>query len=93
VWAASRPPGAGSGGGIVSSGYQRLVVVSFKIEADLLAELDIVAMQMNMSRSELIRRAIIRYVKYYVKPSVTPRMTLYHDYSNSNTSTPGVRFR
>jgi hypothetical protein len=92
MWAASRPPGAGSGGGIVSS-YQRLVVVSFKIEADLLAELDATARQRNMSRSELIRRAIIRYVRYYVRPSVTPRMTLYHDYSNNNTSTPRIRFR
>jgi hypothetical protein len=75
-----REPGEG---GTVSS-YQRLVVVSFKIEADLLAELDIVARQRNMSRSELIRRAIIRYVKYYVKPSVTPRMTLYHDFSGND---------
>jgi len=77
----------------VSSGYQRLVVVSFKIEADLLAELDATARQLNMSRSELIRLAIIRYVKYYVRPSVTPRMTLYHDYSSNNASTPRIRFR
>jgi metal-responsive CopG/Arc/MetJ family transcriptional regulator len=62
------------------SSYQKLVVVSFKIEADLLAELDATARQLKMSRSELIRLAIIRYVKYYVRPSVTPRMTIYHDY-------------
>ena len=92
MWAVSRPPGAGSGGGIVSS-YQRLVVVSFKIEADLLAELDATARQLDMSRSELIRLAIIQYVKYYVRPSVTRTMTIYHDYSNSNTSTPRIRFR
>jgi hypothetical protein len=88
VWAASRPPGAGSGGGIVSS-YQRLVVVSFKIEADLLAELDEVARRRNMSRSEVIRRAI----KNYMKPSITPRITIYDDYSNKDTSTPRIRFR
>jgi hypothetical protein len=87
------PLGAGSGVVVVSSGYQRLVVVSFKIEADLLAELDEVARQRNMSRSELIRRAIVRYVKYYVRPSVTRTMTIYHDYSNNNTSTPRIRFR
>jgi metal-responsive CopG/Arc/MetJ family transcriptional regulator len=69
------------------SSYQKLVGVSFKIEADLLAELDMVAKQMNMSRSEIIRRAIIRYVKYYVKPSVTPRMTIYHDFSGNNATT------
>jgi len=75
------------------SSYQRLVVVSFKIEADLLAELDATARQLDMSRSELIRLAIIQYVKYYVRPSVTRTMTIYHDYSNSNTSTPRIRFR
>jgi hypothetical protein len=82
------PLGAGSGGGIVSS-YQRLVVVSFKIEADLLAELDEVARRRNVSRSELIRRAI----RNYMKPSITPRITIYDDYSNKDTSTPRIRFR
>jgi hypothetical protein len=89
VWATSRPPGAGSGGGIVSSGYQRLVVVSFKIEADLLQELDEVARRRNVSRSEVIRRAI----RNYMKPSITPRITIYDDYSNKDTSTPRIRFR
>jgi hypothetical protein len=78
-----------SGVVVVSSGYQRLVVVSFKIEADLLAELDEVARRRNMSRSEVIRRAI----RNYMKPSITPRITIYDDYSNKNTSTPRIRFR
>jgi metal-responsive CopG/Arc/MetJ family transcriptional regulator len=75
------------------SSYQRLVVVSFKIEADLLAELDATARQLKMSRSELIRLAIIRYVKYYVRPSVTPRMTIYHDFSGNDVTTPRIRIR
>jgi hypothetical protein len=77
----------------VGSGYRRLVVVSFKIEADLLAELDATARQRNTSRSELIRRAIIRYVRYYVRPSVTPRMTLYHDFSGNDVTTPRISIR
>jgi hypothetical protein len=78
-----------SGVVVVSSGYQRLVVVSFKIEADLLAELDEVARRRNVSRSEVIRRAI----RNYMKPSITPRITIYDDYSNKDTSTPRIRFR
>jgi hypothetical protein len=74
---------------VVSSGYQRLVVVSFKIEADLLQELDEVAKRRNMSRSEVIRRAI----RNFMRPSITPRITIYDDYSNKNTSTPRIRFR
>jgi metal-responsive CopG/Arc/MetJ family transcriptional regulator len=56
---------------------QRLVNVSFKIEADVLAELDAIARSKNMTRSEVIRRAIVWYIKSYVRPSVTPRMTIY----------------
>jgi hypothetical protein len=77
VWVASRPPGAGSGGGIVSSGYQRLVNVSFKIDVDLLQELDVLAKQLNTNRSEIIRRALRWYIKSYLRPAVTPRMTIY----------------
>lgn len=77
--------------------YRKLVNVSFKIEADLLQELDAIARRYNTSRSELIRRAIIRYVEYYVKPSVTPRMTIYHDFSGNNatspSTTPRIRIR
>jgi metal-responsive CopG/Arc/MetJ family transcriptional regulator len=61
----------------MSSGYQRLVNVSFKIDADLLAELDVIARSKNMNRSEVIRRAIAWYIKSYVRPSVTPKMTIY----------------
>jgi metal-responsive CopG/Arc/MetJ family transcriptional regulator len=61
----------------VSSGYQKLVNVSFKIDADLLKELDSIAREMDMSRSEVIRRAIAWYIKYYARPSITPRMTIY----------------
>jgi hypothetical protein len=71
------------------SSYQKLVVVSFKIEADLLQELDEVARRRNVSRSEVIRRAI----RNYMKPSITPRITIYDDYSNKDTSTPRIRFR
>jgi metal-responsive CopG/Arc/MetJ family transcriptional regulator len=63
-------------------GYQRLVNVSFKIDADLLAELDAIARQRNMNRSEVIRRAIAWYIKYYVRPSITPRMTIYDAHSS-----------
>jgi len=40
------------------SSYQRMVNVSFKIEASLLAELNEIAKLKGTSRSELIRRAI-----------------------------------
>jgi len=61
----------------VSSGYQRLVNVSFKIDVDLLQELDVLAKQLNTNRSEIIRRAVAWYIEHYVRPSVTPKMTLY----------------
>ena len=69
--------------------YQKLVNVSFKIEADLLAELDAIARQRNMNRSEVIRRAIAWYIKFYSRPTVTPRMTVY----DANPSTSRIRFR
>jgi metal-responsive CopG/Arc/MetJ family transcriptional regulator len=56
---------------------QRLVNVSFKIEAGLLAELDEIAKLKGTSRSELIRRAVAWYIKSYARPAVTPRMTIY----------------
>jgi metal-responsive CopG/Arc/MetJ family transcriptional regulator len=61
----------------VSSGYQKLVNVSFKIEAHLLAELDEYARSRGMDRSEVIRRAIAWYLKSHTRPSITPRMTVY----------------
>jgi hypothetical protein len=66
----------GGWGGCVSS-YQKLVNVSFKIEASLLAELDEIARRRGASRSELIRRAIAWYIRSYARPTVTPRMTIY----------------
>jgi metal-responsive CopG/Arc/MetJ family transcriptional regulator len=71
----------------VSSGYQRLVNVSFKIEAGLLAELDEYARSRGMDRSEVIRRAIAWYLRSYAKPSVAPRMTVY------DASTSRIRVR
>jgi metal-responsive CopG/Arc/MetJ family transcriptional regulator len=61
----------------VCSEYQRLVVASFKAEAGLLRELDEVARRLGVSKSEVIRRAVARFVRYYVEPTVTPRMTLH----------------
>jgi hypothetical protein len=78
--------------GSMSSGYQRLVNVSFKIDLDLLQELDMVARQRNMSRSEVIRRAIAWYLKSFARPSVTPRITIY-DVGNNNTNTSRIRIR
>jgi metal-responsive CopG/Arc/MetJ family transcriptional regulator len=72
---------------VVDVGYQKLVVVSFKIEADLLAELDAIARSKNMNRSEVIRRAIVGYLKAFSRPSVTPRMTIY------DATMPRVRIR
>jgi hypothetical protein len=69
------PTGAGSGVTVVS--YQKLVNVSFKIEADLLAELDVLAKEKGTTRSEIIRRALRWYIKSYLRPAVTPRMTIY----------------
>ena len=82
------PTGAGSG--VVDVSYQKLVVVSFRIDLDLLAELDSYARSKGMDRSEVIRRAIAWYLKSF-KPSVTPRMTVY-DVGNNN-GTPRIRIR
>ena len=73
--------------------YQRLVNVSFKIDADLLAELDSYAKSKGMDRSEVIRRAIAWYLKSHTKPSVTLRMTVYDASINADTSTSRIRVR
>jgi metal-responsive CopG/Arc/MetJ family transcriptional regulator len=57
--------------------YERLQVASFKVEREVLAELDELARRMDTSRSEVIRRAIMWYIKAYARPSVTPRMKIY----------------
>jgi metal-responsive CopG/Arc/MetJ family transcriptional regulator len=59
------------------SSYQRMVNVSFKIEASLLAELNEIAKLKGTNRSEMIRRAITWYIKFYMRPTVTPKMTIY----------------
>jgi metal-responsive CopG/Arc/MetJ family transcriptional regulator len=74
---------------VVDVSYQKLVNVSFKIDSDLLRELDEYARRRGMDRSEVIRRAIAWYLKSYAKPSVTPRMTVY----NADTSTSRIRIR
>jgi predicted transcriptional regulator len=92
VWAAG-PRGPGEGG-TVSSGYQKLVNVSFKIDIDLLKELDEYARRRGMDRSEVIRRAIAWYLKSFAKPSITPRITVYDAGSNnSNAGTFRIRVR
>ena len=78
------------------SSYQRLVNVSFKIEADLLRELDEYARRRNMDRSEVIRRAIAWYLKAFSRPSVTPKITVYDAgsiSSSNNAGTPRIRVR
>jgi hypothetical protein len=87
----SPAPGAGSGVMVVSS-YQKLVVVSFKIEVDLLRELDVLAEERGTTRSEIIRRALRWYIKS-LRPTVTPRMTIYHGYSSNDNNTSRIRFR
>jgi hypothetical protein len=82
-------PAPGAGSGVVDVSYQKLVVVSFKIDVDLLRELDEYAKSRGMDRSEVIRRAIAWYIKSYLRPAVTPRMTI-HD---ANHSTSRIRFR
>jgi metal-responsive CopG/Arc/MetJ family transcriptional regulator len=73
--------------------YQRLVNVSFKIDVDLLRELDEYAKSRGMDRSEVIRRAIAWYLKSFSKPAITPRMTIYDANSSNSSSTSRIRFR
>ena len=77
----------------MSSDYQRLVNVSFKIDVDLLMELDALARERGMSRSEVIRRAIAWYIKSFSKPAVTPRMIVYDAGNNPGTSMSRIRVR
>jgi len=55
--------------------HESLQVVSFRIEREVLAELDELARRMETSRSEVIRRAIMWYIK--ARPSATPKMKIY----------------
>lgn len=67
--------------------YERLVPVTFKIDPDLLKELDAFAERRGMERSEVIRRAIAWYLKTYNEPVVTPRITIY-DAGSININKP-----
>jgi len=88
------PRGPGEEGGTVSSDYQRFVGVSFKIDLELLQELDEYAKRRGMDRSEVIRRAIAWYLKSFAKPSVTPRITIYDaGYNNTNNDVTTSRIR
>ncbi len=76
-------------------GYRRLVPVCFKVDEDLLRELEELARSKGICRSEAIRRAIAWYVRSQTRPSVTPRMTVYvaGNGSDTSTGTPRIRVR
>jgi len=40
-----------------------LVIVTFKVDRELLNQMDIAAQRLGITRSELIRQAIINYIK------------------------------
>jgi hypothetical protein len=86
----------GRGGwGAVYPGYRRLVPVCFKVDEDLLRELEELARLKGICRSEAIRRAIAWYVRSQTRPSVTPRMTVYvaNNGGDTSTGTPRIRVR
>jgi metal-responsive CopG/Arc/MetJ family transcriptional regulator len=57
-------------------GSRRLVQVCFKLEEELLAEVDRLAGREGVERSAVLRRAVRRYLES-LKPAVTPRMVVY----------------
>lgn len=57
-------------------GSRRLVQVCFKLEEELLAEVDRLAEREGVERSAVLRRAVRRYLES-LKPAVTPRMAVY----------------
>jgi metal-responsive CopG/Arc/MetJ family transcriptional regulator len=57
-------------------GSRRLVPVCFKLEEELLAEVDGLAGREGVERSAVLRRAVRRYLES-LKPTVTPRMVVY----------------
>jgi metal-responsive CopG/Arc/MetJ family transcriptional regulator len=50
--------------------------VCFKLEEELLAEVDRLAEREGVERSAVLRRAVRRYLES-LKPTVTPRMVVY----------------
>jgi metal-responsive CopG/Arc/MetJ family transcriptional regulator len=71
------------------------VSVCFKVDEDLLRELEELARLRGIYRSEAIRRAIAWYVWSQTGPSVTPRMTVYvaGNGGNAGAGTPRIRVR
>jgi metal-responsive CopG/Arc/MetJ family transcriptional regulator len=57
-------------------GSRGLVPVSFKLEEELLAEVDGLARREGVERSAVLRRAVRRYLES-LRPAVTPRMVVY----------------
>ncbi len=57
-------------------GSRRLVQVCFKLEEELLAEVDGLARREGVERSAVLRRAVRRYLES-LRPAVTPRMVVY----------------
>jgi metal-responsive CopG/Arc/MetJ family transcriptional regulator len=57
-------------------GSRRLVPVCFKLEEELLAEVDGLAGREGVERSAVLRRAVRRYLES-LRPAVTPRMVVY----------------
>jgi len=52
-------------------------VVTFKIEEDLLEKIDQFALDKNMTRSEVIRRALKTYLERETRKIVTRRLRIY----------------
>ena len=50
---------------------ERLAVVTFKIEKGILEKIDLIANNMNLPRSEIIREALETFLKRYTTPVVT----------------------
>jgi hypothetical protein len=73
--------------------HRRLVPVCFKVDEDLLRELEELARLKGICRSEAIRRAVAWYVRSQARPSVTPRMTVYAAGNGGGTSTGTPRIR
>ncbi len=52
-------------------------VVTFKIEEELLDKIDQFALEKNMTRSEVIRRALKTYLERETRKIVTRRLRIY----------------
>ena len=52
-------------------------IITFKIEEGLLVRVDEFAVDKNMTRSEVIRRALRSYLRSHVRPVKTRRLVVY----------------